>query len=383
MAKAVFVKFRKINSVKNNIKYLKSTKEHPETCIHYSTCDNKLWFEYAEKNQEEYIRSGQKGKCVEAREMILVFPNEFYNLDPVLRQEILNRTAEEFKKENDVEVFAALHAADKDANNMHIHLMYMERRQIKEKEQIATRKTWIEKATGKKLRTKKEAYIDGRLKDGVIEYQKGEAIKSSKWSTKDKYLKSNDFTHQVKKKWAEKLNEYSKDLKLEADERRVFNGKKNFLFGMSPLRRAKKYRNKEKQKRSEEHCENFNKNIRKTNEQKIRYNRLVIEAVELKILTPVTAFHKKDWMLQDIRKLCLEKKKQEITGYIKSKADELEEMIAQKRQNEFLKKGIGEALKEFEEETNIYQTGILEKIASAENRTGQQKIFPDKKEIGR
>lgn len=358
MAKSVIVKFRKINSVKNNIAYLKDKKEHPETCMHYSTCDNKLWMEYAEKNQEEFLRSGQKGKCVEAHEMIFVFPNEFYSLDQEERFYLIKKFAEIIKTDFNVDVFVALHAADKDANNMHVHLMYMERRQIKEKEKIATRKTWIEAATGKKIRTKKEAYENGKLKSGVIEYQKGEVIKSTKWTAKDEYLRSNKFTHETKVWWAKQLNGLSKHYGLQTEKRVVFDGKNNPYFGMSALRHPLKYKDKDKQERSNEQCRLYNRPIVTTNNFKSQYNRLIAKAIEMQKISPEEALEKKKGINKKIKELCLKRKKEEIKGLFEVEVRELRKIVTTRE------KDITAAIKEFEEKTNfeIPQMSEMEKL---------------------
>lgn len=355
MSKSVIVKFRKINSVKNNIAYLKNKKEHPETCMYYSTCDNELWMEYTEKNQEEFLRSGQKGKCVEAHEMIFVFPNEFYALDQEQRFIILKKFAEIIKTDFNIDVFVALHAADKDANNMHVHLMYMERRLTEEKEKIATRKTWIESSTGKKIRTKKEAYENGELKPGVIEYQKGQIIKSTKWTAKDEYLRSNKFTHETKVWWAEQLNKLSKHYEFDTEKRVVFDGRNNPYFGMSALRSPLKYKNKDKQERANEQCRNYNIPISTTNKFKSQYNKLIAKAIEMKKLSPEEALEKKKGINKKIRELCLKRKKGDIRILFEDEVRELRKIVTTKD------KDITAVLKDFEEKTNFKIPQMSEK----------------------
>mgnify|MGYP006992068097 FL=1 len=379
--KNVIVKARKINNIKSNIKYLHSIKEHPDICMTLATCPKSLWLEYQKVNQQEYKRSGQGGKCVEAHEMILVLPQEFYKLGTDERYIILQHVADSFKKNTGMEVYAAMHGSDKKEKNLHIHVMYMERSQTEEKEQVATRKTWIEEATGKKIRTKKEAYVDGELKPGIVEYQKGEVIKRISWTAKNRHLKSNNFTQETKEWWASTVNNAALYFNIEMEQRKAKERREKYHLKMQNLRTPKKYKDAEKMESSKRHCDNFNRPIITSNKFRKDYNDFIDSAIAKGILTNEEATERTKGVNEQIKELCLKgkKEKRKIKEVLENEVRALRILIAQNRQNELLKNDIGEALKEFEEVTNFGRKSVLERISEAKKISEEDKKKRDVK----
>lgn len=373
--KYVIVKARKINSIKSNIKYLHSIKEHPDICVTLATCPKSMWLEYSKINRQEYKRSGQGGKCVEAHEMILVLPQEFYKLGTDERYILLQHVADSFKKNTGMEVYVAMHGSDKNEKNLHIHLMYMERQKVESKDKIATRKTWICKNTGKKIRTKKEAYVNGKLRDDIQEFQKGEVIKTISWTAKNRHLKSNNFTQETKEWWASTVNNAALYFNIEMEQRKAKERREKYHLKMQNLRTPKKYKDEEKMESSKLHCDNFNRPIITSNKFRRDYNKFLDSAIEKGILTPEAAVERTKGVNEQIKELCLKgkKEKRKIKEVLENEVRALRVLIAQNRQNELLKNDIGEALEEFEEVTNFGRKSVFERISEAKKISEEDK----------
>lgn len=278
MPKSTFVKVRKINSIASNIRYLADQKEHPETCITYSTCDDSLWSELARVNQEAFVRSNQEGKCVEARECIFVCPEEFYKMNDKQKQRFLEVLIEGLKKRMGVEVYGALHAADKDEKNMHVHAMYMERKKVTTNEKIATRRLYFDDE-GRQVKSRKYAVDEkGELLPGYSFVRKGEKYGETEWTAKDKYLRGNTFTENMKKWWTYQLNSLrAKNFVWTEgmEERVVYDRKTSPYFALQDEIKPFKYRDNEKCTESVKSAETFNMNVRRTNKLKKQYNEYV------------------------------------------------------------------------------------------------------------
>lgn len=280
--KHVIVKARKINSIASNMAYIRSTKEHPETCFSYSTCSDELWMEYAAVNQEAFRSSGQNGQCVEAHENIYVFPEEFYRLPKEQREQLAKIIAQNFKERHKVECMVAVHGSDKESRNLHVHLMYMERRRENQGEKIASRRLYFD-PQGRQVHTKKEACDQaGNLLPGYSFIKKGEAYGGKRsWTAKDKGLKSNQFTHAEKIWWANSLNNFrKKEWASDMEERQVYDRKNSPYLPLQSLPAPLKYSNKEKQTAADEAYEEYVRDIKECNELRREYNQAVDEALE-------------------------------------------------------------------------------------------------------
>ena len=75
----------------------------------------------ASRNLSEAVR---KGKCIEARELIIALPEVYTKYEP---QEVLEDFTEEFHRRYGVECVSALHH-NKRKTNYHIHLIFSERK---------------------------------------------------------------------------------------------------------------------------------------------------------------------------------------------------------------------------------------------------------------
>lgn len=174
----------------------------------YETTDRIFWTELAKCNQEEFMRSGTEGKCIEARELIIALPESFVDYEP---DKLLKLFTEHFKQKYGVECIAALHH-NKRKTNYHIHLVFSERKLLANPvEKIATRNMFYDE-TGKHVRTKKEILDEvGQLRSGCKIIPKGEVYERTFFTIKDSRFKSDSFLDEVKRSYTDLINIYVRD----------------------------------------------------------------------------------------------------------------------------------------------------------------------------
>ena len=90
-----FIQMTKLSNVKGRITYISSHAKQENLYAVYETTERKFWRELAKCNQEEFVKSGTDGKCIEARELIIALQN-FSQTDCCnFLQIILNRIMEQ------------------------------------------------------------------------------------------------------------------------------------------------------------------------------------------------------------------------------------------------------------------------------------------------
>ena len=94
----------------------------------YTSVSDNCWELLSEQNQHDFKMSGTKGKCIEARELVIALPEDFVKLDPDM---LLKLFTEQFHITYGVPCISALHH-NKTKTNYHIHLIYSERKVKKE-----------------------------------------------------------------------------------------------------------------------------------------------------------------------------------------------------------------------------------------------------------
>ena len=205
-----FIQMSKLTNVKGRISYITSHARQENLYAVYETTDRKFWHELAKCNQEEFRKSGTEGKCIEARELIISFPESFIEYDP---QQLLELFTEHFKQKYDVECIAALHH-NKRKTNYHIHLIFSERRLLAvPEEKIATRNRYYDEQ-GNFVRNKKEVTDEnGKLRVGCSLVRKGEVYERNIFATKDIRFKSKVFLNEVKCVYTDLINMYTNDEK--------------------------------------------------------------------------------------------------------------------------------------------------------------------------
>ena len=111
----------KLHNVRGRITYISSHAKQENLYAVYKTTDRHYWTELARFNQQEFLKSGTEGKCIEARELIIALPESFPDLyDP---DRLLQMFTNRFKEKYGVECVSALHH-NKRKNNYHIHLIF-------------------------------------------------------------------------------------------------------------------------------------------------------------------------------------------------------------------------------------------------------------------
>ena len=166
-----FIQMTKLSNVKGRITYISSHAKQENLYAVYETTERKFWRELAKCNQEEFVKSGTEGKCIEARELIIALPESFVEYQPDM---LLKLFTEHFKQNYGTECISALHH-NKRKTNYHIHLIFSERKLLDEPIiKIASRNRFYDK-NGKHVRTKKEILgEDGQIREGCYIVKKGE-----------------------------------------------------------------------------------------------------------------------------------------------------------------------------------------------------------------
>ena len=195
-----FIQMSKLTNLKGRINYISSHARQENLYAVYETTDRIFWTELAKCNQEEFMRSGTEGKCIEARELIIALPESFVDYEP---DKLLKLFTEHFKQNYDVECISALHH-NKRKTNYHIHLIFSERKLLDEPvEKIATRNMFYDE-TGKHVRTKKEILDEaGQLRSGCKIIPRGEVYERNIFTIKDSRFKSDCFLDEVKRSYTD------------------------------------------------------------------------------------------------------------------------------------------------------------------------------------
>ena len=189
----------------------------------YSTVEPEFWKDLAEQNQHDFKRSNAKGKCIEARELVIALPESFQEYD---RELLLQLFAEQFRSTYGVQCTAALHH-NKKKTNYHIHLIYSERKVLEKKEIKRASRNMFYDEKGKHVRTKKEIlYENGNVRQGCYIIPKGEIYEMSFFDSKEEIFKKHSFLNEVKQMYTDLMNQLVKD---EAEKLSVFDSDGPYL----------------------------------------------------------------------------------------------------------------------------------------------------------
>ena len=213
----------KLTNLMGRINYISSHARQENLYAVYEITDRKFWRELAKCNQEEFIKSGTDGKCIEARELIIALPESFVDYNS---NRLLEVFTNHFKQNYGVECISALHH-NKHKTNYHIHLIFSERKLLDEPiEKVAARNMFYNE-TGRHVRTKKEILDgSGQIRGGCRIITKGEVYERKLFTIKDSRFKSDSFLDEVKKSYTELINIYVRDDK---EKLKVFDRKSVYL----------------------------------------------------------------------------------------------------------------------------------------------------------
>ena len=208
----------KLSNVKGRITYISSHAKQENLYAVYETTERKFWRELAKCNQEEFVKSGTEGKCIEARELIIALPESFTEYQP---DRLLQLFTNHFKQNYGAECIAALHH-NKRKTNYHIHLIFAERKLLDEPIIKTASRNMLYDENGKHVRTKKEILgEDGEIREGCRIVKKGEVYEKKLFTAKDERFKSNSFLDEAKHSYTDLINIYVQDesQKLQVFER--------------------------------------------------------------------------------------------------------------------------------------------------------------------
>ncbi len=213
----------KLHNVRGRITYISSHAKQENLYAVYETTDRYYWTELARFNQQEFLKNGTEGKCIEARELIIALPESFPDLyDP---DRLLQLFTNRFKEKYGVECASALHH-NKRKTNYHIHLIFSERELLPEPiEKIATRNMFYNEQK-KHVRTKKEILDDsGNVRKGCKIIKKGEVYERTLFTAKNKLFKQEHYLDEAKRFYTDLIN-----LLIEDDKDKLHIFDKNGLY---------------------------------------------------------------------------------------------------------------------------------------------------------
>ncbi len=218
-----FIQMSKLHNVRGRITYISSHAKQENLYAVYETTDRHYWTELARFNQQEFLKSGTEGKCIEARELIIALPESFPDLyDP---NKLLQMFTNRFKEKYGVECVSALHH-NKRKTNYHIHLIFSERELLPEPiEKIATRNMFYNEQK-KHVRTKKEILDDsGNVRKDCKIIKKGEVYERTLFTAKNKLFKQEHYLDEAKRFYTDLIN-----LLIEDDKDKLHVFDKNGLY---------------------------------------------------------------------------------------------------------------------------------------------------------
>ncbi len=211
-----FIRQYKLDDVCGRCDYIGNPDRQEYLYATYSTVEPEFWRELAEQNQYDFKRSNSKGKCIEARELVIALPESFQEYD---RELLLQLFAEQFRSTYGVQCTAALHH-NKKKTNYHIHLIYSERKVLEKKEIKRASRNMFYDEKGKHVRTKKEILDEnGNVRQGCYIISKGEIYEMSFFDSKEEIFKKHSFLNEVKQMYTDLMNQLVKD---EAEKLSVF-----------------------------------------------------------------------------------------------------------------------------------------------------------------
>lgn len=203
-----FIRQYKLDDVCGRCDYVGNPDRQEHLYATYSTVEPEFWKELAEQNQYDFKRSGSKGNCIEARELVIALPESFQEYD---RNLLLQLFAEQFRSTYGVQCTAALHH-NKKKTNYHIHLIYSERKVLEKKEIKRASRNMFYDEKGKHVRTKKEILDErGNIRPGCYIVPKGEIYEMTFFDSKEEIFKHSSFLKDVKQMYTDLMNQLVKD----------------------------------------------------------------------------------------------------------------------------------------------------------------------------
>ena len=218
-----FLQVVKLPNVRGRVRYISDPKRQENLYATFTNVESKYWTYLSKENQEDFRKSGTEGKCIEARELIIMLPPSLTQYDSDV---LLKYFFAKFVEKYDVAVASALHH-NKAKTNLHIHLIFSERQEFDVPERkIAARNLFYDE-NGKHVRTKKEILSErGEIRPGCRIVKKGEVYETNLFKPKNQEFKSKKFTEEMKYYYTDLINELVKD---PAEKLKVFDKNSPYL----------------------------------------------------------------------------------------------------------------------------------------------------------
>ena len=203
-----FIMESKLHDVKGRVDYISNPERQENLYAVFSNVEDDYWKLLAEQNQRDFLKSGTKGTCIEARELIIMLPPSLINMDHKLLLEYITSV---FTDKYNVGCCAALHH-NKRKTNLHIHLIFSEREMKQKADQKIASRNMFYNEEGKHVRTKKEILDeDGKVRAGCRIIKKGEVYERNYFGPKLTEFKTNEFLVNMKQSMTDRMNLFVKD----------------------------------------------------------------------------------------------------------------------------------------------------------------------------
>ena len=183
-----YIDSNKLSNVKGRIKYITDKNKQENVVDYYNTTDNEFWNLLAKESRIQFKNSKTKGKCCEARELIIGIPQ---NSKITAKQ-----LCEIFKSKYEVECNCAIHQNIKEGVvNRHCHLIFSERKKLDKPEVIEEKRasrTYYYDSKGNKC----------KKADAVKVVKKGDIIQKQQvryFTDKNEKFKEQQFIYECKK----------------------------------------------------------------------------------------------------------------------------------------------------------------------------------------
>lgn len=189
-----YLSSKKLGNVKGRIKYMTDKNKQENIINYYNTTDDEFWNMLAKESRIRHKETKARGKCCEARELIIGMPQD--------RNISAKEICDTFKNKYGVECACAIHQNNKEnVINKHCHLVFSERKKLNTpeiREEKRAVRTYYYDDKGHKC---KKADAIKAVKKGTI-LQKG---MTRYFSDKNEYFKSQKFVYECKEMFLKDL----------------------------------------------------------------------------------------------------------------------------------------------------------------------------------
>lgn len=189
--------------VGGRIDYISDPERQERVYDFFSTVSLDMWQVLSAERRADNKSSGQFKNCIEAKEITLALPHNWFELN---KENIAENLAKNFESEYNVPCAVAIHIKG-EGKNIHAHIVFSESELLSEPEiKIASRNMFYDE-NGKHCRTKKEICNEkGEIRQGCSVIKKGEVYKRKHFAGKKDELKSNNNAWHFKQHYAEMLD---------------------------------------------------------------------------------------------------------------------------------------------------------------------------------